>query len=159
MLLTRSYSFHAHYHRHVTFLRPVISVSDLSSRFPLLFWTIVLVASQEHDQYAAIYHGVAIELEELLSPILRKAIQKIETIHALLLLCLWPVTHSQYFHNPAWNYAGLAINAAMQLHCHNPMCTGEEHNWWPGFGLVAEGEVSLEDQARTWLGCFRVASA
>lgn len=114
------------------FLQPVTSLSDLLTRAALLFWTIILVASQGHDRFAAVYHEVATEHERLLSPILRKAIQRIETIHALLLLCLWPVPQCQYFHNPAWNYAGLAIHAAMQLHCHSPSGSGREQNGWRG---------------------------
>jgi hypothetical protein len=148
-----------YYQPHAMFLQSVSSVSDLLDRSPLLFWTVILVASQEHDRFAAVYNEVATEYERLLSPILRKAIQRIETIHALLLLCLWPVPQSQYFHNPAWNYTGLAVHAAIQLHCHSPLDSSREPNVWPGFALVAEGEVSRVDQARTWLGCFRVGTA
>ena len=140
-------------------MQPVPSPSELLTRSPILFWTIILVSSREPDRFASIYYDVAAQHEELLSPILRKAIQRIETIHALLLLCLWPISQSQYFQNPAWNYAGLAIHAAMQLNCHSPLGPVPEHQGWPGFGLVAEGEVDVVDQARTWLGCFRVGTA
>jgi hypothetical protein len=158
-LLTEFSSFGVHYRPHALFLQPVTSLLDLLSRSPLLFWTIILISSQDHEKFTRINHEVAAEHEELLSPLLRKAIQHIETIHALLLLCPWPVPQSQYFQNPAWNYAGLSIHAAMQLHCHSPLGFGTEQTEWPGFGLAAEGEVNTVDQARTWLGCFRVGTA
>jgi hypothetical protein len=141
------------------FLQPVTSLSDLLERSPLLFATMILVASQERNRFMTVYHEVAAEHEEFLSPILGKAIQRIETIHALLLLCLWPVPQTHYFSNPAWNYVGLAIHAATQLHCHSPLGAGRDSNAWPGFGLVAEGDVKVIDQAQTWLGCFRVGTA
>lgn len=118
-----------------------------------------MVASQENDRFLAVYQAVVDEHEKLLDPILHKAIRRIATIHALLLLCLWPVPQSQYFENPAWNYAGLAAHAAMQLHCHSPLESSREQNGWPGFALVPEDESNAMDRAMTWLGCFRVGTA
>lgn len=157
-LLTKPFSFHVHYYPHAIFLQPMTSISDLISRSPLLFWTIVLVSSHGSDHFTPVYHQAATQHEELLSPILRKAIHRIETIHALLLLCLWPTPQSQYFQNPSWNYVGLAMHAAMQLHCHSPLGPAKQQHGWPGFGLAAEGEVDSVDQARTWLGCFRMGT-
>lgn len=136
----------------------MFSVSNLYNRAPLLFWTIILVASQSIEQYASLYHDVAIEQEKLLPPILQRAIQRIETIHALLILCLWPLPQSRHFHNPAWNYIGLSISAAMQLNCHSPVPSGSEIEGWTGLGHVAVGELDMKDQARTWLGCFWVGT-
>lgn len=147
-----------HYHPYLIFLQPCPSLSDLLTRSPLLFWTIILVASQDHARFAAVYQNVATEHERLLSPILQRAIQQIETIHALLLLCLWPIPQSRHFYNPAWNYAGLAIHAAMQLNCHSPLGPVSATNGWKGLGHVAVSELSTEDQARTWLGCFWVGT-
>lgn len=152
-------SFGLHYYPYAIFLQPVTSLSDLLARSPLLFWTIVLIASREHDRYTAVYNEVAASHEELLSPILRKAIQRIETIHALLLLCLWPFPQSQYFHNPAWNYVGLAVHAAVQLQCNSPLPSDRRQNMWPGFGLVPESVVDEVDHAWTWLGCFQVGTS
>lgn len=140
------------------FLQPVTSLSDLLTRSPLLFWSIILVATQEQDRFAGIYREVANGQEGLLSPILQKAIQRIETIHVLLLLCLWPIPRHHYFDNPAWNYAGLATNAAVQLQCHYFMDPSKEQHAWSGFAPMAEGEVNMVDQARTWLGCFQVGT-
>lgn len=96
------------------------------------------------------------EIENLLTPILWKAVQYIETIHALLLLCLWPIPQPKYFQNPAWNYIGLAINAAMQLQCHNLSQSDSALSEWIGFGLAAEGGATKKAKARTWLGCVEV---
>jgi hypothetical protein len=141
------------------FLQPVNSLSDLLTRSLLLFWSIILAASQQQDRFAGIYREVANEHEGLLSPVLQKAIRQIETIHALLLLCLWPIPRRHYFDNPAWNYAGLATNAVIQLQCQCPMDYGDEQNAWPGFSPRAEDEVDMADRARPWLGCFRVGTA
>ena len=158
-LLTELRSFGEHYQPYAMFLQPRTSLSDLLSASPLLFWTIILVASQEHTQFATIYQKVlATHHEELLSPILQKAIQQVETIHALLLLCLWPVPQPRHFYNPAWNYVGLAVSAAMQLNCHSPSGSSSGTNGWNGLGHVDASELSTIDQARTWLGCFWVGT-
>lgn len=157
-LLTKLYSFGLHYQPYAMFLEPLTSISDLHARSPLLFWTIILVASQDNDRFAAVYQDAAKEHKELLSPILQRAIQRVETIHALLLLCLWPIPQSRHFNNPAWNYVGLAIHAAMQLDCHNPVSPNSEIHGWTGLGLVAVGELNTIEQAKTWLGCFWVGT-
>jgi hypothetical protein len=157
-LLTELYSFGVYYHPYSIFIQPCPSLSDLLNRSPLLFWTIILVAGQDHAQFAAVYQKVIAEHEGLLSPIIQRAIQKIETIHALLLLCMWPIPQSRHFYNPAWNYIGLAINAAMQLNCHGPLHPTSKTDGWKGFGHIAVNELSTIDQARTWLGCFWVGN-
>lgn len=150
-------SFGVHYYPYAIFLPPHASPLELETRSPLLFWTIILVASQDHTRFATIYPQVATEHEGLLSLILLRAIQHLETIHALLLLCLWPIPQARHFSNPAWNYVGLVINAALQLNCHSPTGPRSETHGWKG-GDVAVYELSVQDQARTWLGCFWVGN-
>lgn len=106
--LTRLFSFGEHYYPHEMFLQPVTSLLDLRAGSPLPFWAIIMVSSQGHDRYATVYHEVATEIEEILSPILQKAIQKIEIIRALVLL-------SKYFRIPAWSYIGLAVGQNLTL--------------------------------------------
>jgi hypothetical protein len=147
-----------HKYSYSIFIQPYSSLSDLLTRSPLLFWTVILVASQDHAHFADIYQQVSAEHESLLSPILQRSIQQIETIHALLLLCLWPIPQSRHFYNPAWNYVGLAINAAMQLNCHSPLGPASKTDGWKGLGHIAVNELSITDQSRTWLGCFWVGN-
>ncbi|KAF7559011.1 hypothetical protein G7046_g5139 [Stylonectria norvegica] len=134
-------SFDMFYHPHAAFLQPVTSLSGLRNRSPLLFWTIILVASRENDRFTTIYRQIVIEHEELLSPVLQRAIQSIETIHSLLLLCLWPVPQPHYFDNPAWNYVGLAVHAAIQLDCQSALQPGGESNGWQGFRCFQVGTI------------------
>ena len=152
------YSFGVHYYPYAMFLQPCVSVSELITRSPLLFWTIILVAGQDHARFATIYQQVATEHKGLLSPIIHGAIQHLETIHALLLLCLWPISQATHFSNPAWNYVGLVINAAMQLNCHSPLGPRSQTHGWKGLGDVAVCELSAQDLSQTWLGCFWVGT-
>ena len=157
--MTELCSFDGRYQPYAMFLQPSTAPFDLLSRSPLLFWTIILVASQQHARYTTLYQElIAIHHEELISPILQRAIQQVETIHALLLLCLWPVPQFRHFYNPAWNYVGLSISAAMQLNCHSPSGSSNETKGWNGLGHAAASELSSIDQARTWLGCFWVGT-
>lgn len=139
-------------------MQPFASPSELCKQSPLLFWTIILIASREHHRFVTLSHRVATHHGDLLSPILQRTIQQIETIHALLLLCLWPVPRPHYFQNPAWNYVGLATHAAMQLQCHTALEPVHEQYQWPGFNLVVEGRVTAIEKAQTWLGCVRAGT-
>ncbi|KAJ6016192.1 hypothetical protein N7540_010783 [Penicillium herquei] len=141
------------------FIQPVASITGLHAKSPLLFWTIILIASHEHGRLAFLYPELITGVETVLSSLLLKAIQRLEDIQALLLLCLWPIPQSQYFQNPAWNYVGLASHAAMQLHFHSPPDSESEQNPWPGVALTAEGETNATERALTWLACFRVGTA
>lgn len=147
-------SFELYYIPHAVFLQPITSLSDLLEKSALLFWTIILIACQNHDRYSAFYEQLAVELDNLVAPIVQVAIQDIETIHALLLLALWPIPKRRQMHDPSGNYVALAINAAMQLNCHSPLIPGSEAIQWRGFGDKAGSEVSQEAQALTWLACF-----
>lgn len=80
-----------YYYRHLPILANVKSLPDLHASNALLFWTIVLVSSQWHPTLSDLYLKLVGPHEALLSTVLHIAIQPIETVQALLILCLWPV--------------------------------------------------------------------
>ena len=119
----------------------------------------ILVAAQSHDRHSAIYDQVASAHDNLLSGIVHIAIQRVETVQALLLLCLWPVPKPRAAYDPSWNYIGLAIHAAAQLGCHDPLPATSAARDWMGFGSGAARDVEPSIQASTWLACFRIGTA
>ena len=80
-----------YYYRQLPILANVESIAALHHSNALLFWTILLVSSQWHPTLSNLYLRLVEPHEALLATILHSAIQPIETVHALLILCLWPV--------------------------------------------------------------------
>ena len=132
------------------------SLTSLESESPLLFWTIVLVASQRHDKFEDLHLQLCGPLETLLSKVLLTSIQSVEIVQALLLLCLWPIPKPKEQHDPSWNYLGLAHSAAMQINLHKPIQQGAITKGWKGWGEVAKKDYSAEYLSLNWLSCFDI---
>ncbi|KAF2971585.1 hypothetical protein GQX73_g2029 [Xylaria multiplex] len=103
------------YHAHAQFIQPIDSLARFYTTSPLLFWTIILLASHFHMEHGNLYDKLLSPHEELLRPFSNTAIQSIHEIHALLLLCIWPIPRRVEASNPTWNYVGLAVGACMRL--------------------------------------------
>lgn len=98
-------------------------------------------------------------LHEMLMPeVTHIAIQNIETVHGLLLLCLWPIPKFRNAYDPSWNYVGLAIQAAMSLDCHGPMGKESPVAHYKGMTDTPAAEMEPSNQAMTWLGCFEISA-
>lgn len=113
-----------------------------------------MIACRAHEQFTPLFDQVVHEHETALSEIFQVAIQRVEPLHALLLLCLWPIPQTRLMYDPSWNFVGLVTNAAMQLNFHNPVAPGSEAIHWKGFSDTLGSEITTELKALTWLGCF-----
>ena len=151
-------SFEEFYQHNAIFLEPITTLRDSFDRSPLLFWTIGLVASQTHPSHGFLYDQLYEIQNQLLSGILHSAIQSIEVVHALLLLCLWPVPNTHGHKDPSWNYVSLAISAAIQLHCHKPLPECSAVADWASFGDTRPRDLSIPTQSLTWLSCFDIST-
>ncbi len=94
--------------------------------------------------------------ENLLAPLVHSAIHSLQTIHALLILCTWPVPKITQARDPSWNYIGLVVNAAMQLTLHQPLRRPESFDRYVGWYMSSLHDVSTQIKALTWLSCFNI---
>jgi len=135
----------------------VTSIQQLIDNSPILFWTILLVSSQWHPSLSYLYGSIAAPHENLLYPVLHSAIWSIEILHALLLLCSWPIPKIRGIFDPSWNYSGLATNAAMQMGMHKPL---SRYDWFQaGLPEVTRNEdpsVTSRKRVMAWLSCFNI---
>lgn len=136
----------------------MVSLTGLLEQSPLLFWTIVLVACQMHDSYSNLYEQIYTIHHEYLSHIVHSAVKSVEVIHALLLLCLWPVPNTRHLDDPAWSYIGIAINAAMQLQCHKPWQHDSTISHWRTMLTGSVRDSSIPTLSMTWLSCFDIST-
>ncbi|KAI1354810.1 hypothetical protein F5Y01DRAFT_272766 [Xylaria sp. FL0043] len=147
------------YHPHAHFIQPIESLADFYTASPLLFWTIVLLASHCHIEHSGLYEKLLLPHEKLLRPFSNTAIQSIHEIHALLLLCLWPIPRRLEASNPTWNYIGLAVNACMRLDL-NKAATGdplESRSNTPEHDQRPE-KISIQTRRLTWLACLAIST-
>ncbi|KAI0399133.1 hypothetical protein F4802DRAFT_590813 [Xylaria palmicola] len=147
------------YHAHAHFIQPIESLSSFYTSSPLLFWTIVLVASHHHPEHSGLYAQLLSPCEELLKPFVNTAIQSIHEIHALLLLCLWPAPNRTESASPTWNYIGLAVGACMRLNLAKATPPNSID-----IQLDAQGhhgrspEASMQTRRLTWLACLAITT-
>jgi hypothetical protein len=87
----------------------------------------------------------------MLSDYLFKSIRCLYTIHALLLICVWPAPVKRQTDDPSWTYCGLVTAAAIQLGLHEP-----QDEMKPDGGRYSEEEMKL--RRNTLLGCFVVST-
>lgn len=151
-------SFSRYYYPHARFLPRVASINELAQRSPLLFCTILVTAAGRYQNFDTLYDQLCKVLEELLGQILHIAIQKLETIHALLVFCLWPVPKMRNSYDPSQNYIGLAVQAATYHNCHNPW--GHDHvaAHFRGASDTPASKLDPVVQAMTWLYCFQISA-
>ncbi|KAJ3576208.1 hypothetical protein NPX13_g3786 [Xylaria arbuscula] len=144
------------YHAHAHFIQPINSLAHFYAASPLLFWTILLIASHYHIEHSSLYDKLLLPHEKLLRPFSNTAIQSIHEIHALLLLCIWPITRRVEESNPTWNYIGLAVNACMRLDL-NKVAPAPPVPIWPRSTRTADN-ISIQTRRLTWLACLSIST-
>ncbi|RYP31594.1 hypothetical protein DL767_005703 [Monosporascus sp. MG133] len=146
--------FERYYLVHAPFMQPVGSLDRLASASPLLFWTIALITCQHHEKHHELYSRLLAPHQELMVPLSTRAIRSIGEVHALLLLCMWPLPKRQALLDPTWSYVGIAVNTCMKMNFHNPLPPGHAAQ---GFGLWSgsPGDITPQSQSLTWMAMFQ----
>ncbi|KAI1339970.1 hypothetical protein F5Y15DRAFT_60380 [Xylariaceae sp. FL0016] len=143
---------------HAQYLEPIGSPSRVAAESPLLFWTIMMISTQQHETY----HFLCIQLGEvvrkMLSPMQHNTILTIQEVHALLLLCQWPDTSQPSRLLSSWTFLSLAINACINLDLHKPAPQDDSFHWTTWYRSVPRTTVSYRIQRLTWLNCFRIST-
>ncbi|KAI0867695.1 hypothetical protein GGS24DRAFT_484795 [Hypoxylon argillaceum] len=147
------------YHVNAHFIQPVESLASFHSASPLLFWTIVLLASRFHSEHGGLYEQLLSPHEQLLRSLSTTAIQSIHEIHALLLLCLWPIPKRPEWSSPTWNYIVLAAGACMRLNLDKstPRDPVEIRSSTPEHSQKHE-EARIRTRKLTWLACLAIST-
>ncbi|KAK5637638.1 hypothetical protein RRF57_013353 [Xylaria bambusicola] len=144
------------YHTYAQFIQPIESLTHFYTTSPLLFWTIILIASHYHIEHSSLYDKLLLPHEKLLRPFVNTAVQSIHEIHALLLLCIWPISRRVDESNPTWNHIGLAVNACMRLDL-NRTAPAPPVPIWPRSNTRPE-DVNIQTRRLTWLACLAIST-
>ena len=108
------------YHQFLPILSPETLYSEYYRMSPLLYWTILAIASRRFDSRP----GLLIELQRPLEEMLWTALSGVpHTYHvckALALLCTWPLPNSSTSGEPTMMLSGIMFQLAMQYGLHRP---------------------------------------
>lgn len=126
------------------------TIIDSYEQAPLLFWTVVAIASKDSDKYASDYARLQILVRQLVADIILLGTRSIHLVQALLLLCVWSFPHTDMSKEPFSMYCSVAISMARSLGLHRP-----QHPYILFAAKVAE-IGTLETRTSTWLSCFIV---
>lgn len=111
--------FEDHYYPHFCILEPIVSLNQLLTESQFLFWTIIVVAARGHQRHASMVETYQSHLDRLQLTVIAEAVPSLLNLHALLLLCAFPLREScALYRDSAWTRLGLAINMARQLGLH-----------------------------------------
>ncbi|KAI1505952.1 hypothetical protein F5X99DRAFT_415629 [Biscogniauxia marginata] len=131
-----------------------ISIDTIYRTSPFLFWTIIVVVASHSSVPSdeGLFGRIEAPYQEMLKNEVLKAPLPLQSIQALLILCMWPLPVVTQSKDPSWLYCGVAVNAALYMGLHRPGPLGSLRC----VGVVAG---SREARALTWLGCFYVSSS
>lgn len=136
-------SFEENYYRYCPILDINMSIATLHQTSPILFWTIVIIASRWHPILYYIYDSLLDPYRSLLGKTLVEPIHSIEPIQAIALLCFWPLSVPRQVDDPSWNYCGIVTNAAMRMGLNKMACGAQ--------GSSTKDFVSIKE--KTWMAC------
>jgi hypothetical protein len=117
------------------------------TKSPLLFWVICAVTSSNRLKPRFAPHIRTLVAEILIAPA-----RSVETVQALLIMCMWPFNFSNLVDDASFFYSGLATQIGLQLGLHRPSLT---HTHLGG-SEQQDAETDFDSRLTTWLACFVV---
>ncbi|KAL5340571.1 fungal-specific transcription factor domain-containing protein [Aspergillus crustosus] len=140
--------YYANLHPRFPLLLDAATTIDSYEKAPLLFWTVLAIASKDSEKYASDYPRLQILVRQLVADILLLGNRSIYLVQALLLLCVWSFPHEDMNKEPFSMYCAVAISMARSLGLHRP-----QHPFLM-FAAKASEIGTLETRTVTWLSCF-----
>lgn len=125
-------------------------VLDSYKKEPLLFWSVLTIASKDSKKHAPVNTRLQILSRQLAADIILLGNRSIYLVQALLLLCVWSSPHGSMNKEPLSMYCALAISMARSLGLHRP-----QHPF-PLFGAMSSELETTEVRRSTWVSCFIV---
>lgn len=99
-----------------------------------LFWVIIYVACRRYSKHPDLLTTVAECLTKDIWTLLSTPIMNLEAIHALILMCSWPLPNIRFATDPSTIFANIAMNVCMVMGLHTgkgshpEFCIGSRQN-------------------------------
>lgn len=146
----------AHYFRHYHAFLPVLDPDKTPENYhelsPLLFWTIIAVASRRYKEDPTLLTGLATPLSQLMWTTLQGVPQNYHVVKALALMCQWPLPTNSTSTDPSFIICGIMMQIALQTGLHRPSHVQDFSR------IRVELRVEdVQDRLKTWTTCNIVA--
>ena len=145
--------FRDFYYPHAQFLGRVTSLTRLENDSKLLLWTILLIASRNHQTLCHLREGIQAAHARLFGTKFQEAVQNPLDLQALLLLCTWPDSFGSQWQDPSAMYLGTAISCARQIGLDKP---GDEVFFGTRRATNQLSRYPAWLLKLTWLRCFEL---
>ncbi|KAK4194020.1 hypothetical protein QBC40DRAFT_291514 [Triangularia verruculosa] len=144
--------FFSYYHPFLPFLNPNQTPDQYYQQHPLLYWSIVAVASRRFLPDPTILTKLSGPLTRYLWTTIGEVPQSYYVVKALCLLCTWPLPTSTTSSDPTHILCGVLMKIATGIGLHRP-------NHINDFSRVAIelNNDGLHDRIKTWAVCNIVA--
>ncbi|UNI21478.1 hypothetical protein JDV02_007466 [Purpureocillium takamizusanense] len=131
---------------------PILRKKDPDECFeasPTLFWVVLYVACRRYPRDRAIFSALIDHVNKDIWQMISVPAMNLESIHALLFLCTWPLPNIRFVTDPSSMLASIATTSAKLLGCH----TGRGSHPHFSVGMRQHFLSSDEEAASTWLAC------
>lgn len=131
---------------------PILRIRDPDECFdacPTLFWIIVYVASRRYPRDRSLFPLLVDHLGKDIWLMASSPAMNYEGVHALLILCNWPLPTVRFVTDPSPTFGAMALQSAMFLGCH----TGRGNHPDYHVGVRQHFLATDEEASATWLAC------
>lgn len=146
--------FFQYHHPFLPFLDPVQTPDQYFDQSPLLFWTIIAVASRRYTADPGLLSSLSTPLTTLLWRTVADIPNNYFVVKALCLLCAWPFPTSTTSMDPTHILVGLMMKTATGIGLHRPNHTQD-------FSRVSVelNREQVHDRVTTWAVCNIVSQS
>jgi len=138
--------FFSRYHPYLPLLSPELSPSAYFNMSPLLYWTIITVASRRYDPRPGLLTDLKRPLTDFLWETIGSIPQNYHVVKALCFLCTWPLPTSSTSLDPSTILCGTMVSIAMQFGLHRP-----SHAQDFSRSKIELAEEDIKDRMNTWV--------
>ncbi|KAH7313375.1 hypothetical protein B0I35DRAFT_435016 [Stachybotrys elegans] len=118
-----------------------------------LFWTIIYVACRRFAKDGVFFNALVSHVGKEIWASVPRASLALESIHAILLACTWPLPTNRFLNDPTNTLAGVAVNACLTFGFH--MGPGPRSQFLVGPRVQAR--LTDEEAMSTWALCCVIA--
>ena len=144
--------FVRNYHPYVPIFEEHISPDDCFVQSPLLFWTIIAIATRKDEEEPTILASLSPAIQSLLWQTVGNPPHTRPALKAMVLLCLWPFPTSSLSTDTSFILASTLKSSAMHIGVHRP---NHVHHF--SRRRIDPCPEELRDALRIWSACFIAA--
>jgi len=115
---------------------------------PLLFWTVILVASRRHEDDMMLFQGLKGDYEKLIWSTIGCVPQNYHVVKALALLCTWPLPTLSTSSDQTFILSGVMRQVSLQAGLHRPSHVQDFSR-----NKIELREEDIQDRLKTWAVC------